>query len=126
MSKHNKYQELDPEEEFAEVLQGNVDMNRASDIKVLYPYRWVMLASLAMCSCASGFGQLGFAPIASVLTKLYDISDLIPTMLVLIYFVAFVLLNFPIIFVMSFDQVEFITRGRRRLREVFPPNGACP
>ena len=63
MTKYNDY-EISPEEEFAELLQGNIDSNRASDIKVLYPYRWVMLASLAMCSTASGFGQLGFAPIA--------------------------------------------------------------
>ena len=100
MTKYNDY-DISPEEEFAELLQGNIDSNRASDIKVLYPYRWVMLASLTMCSTASGFGQLGFAPIASVLTEVYGVSNLVPTMLVLCYFVAFILLNFPIIYVME-------------------------
>lgn len=62
----------------------------------LYGYRWVFCAAFAASLVASGLQMVGFAPVGGVFTECYNnVSGFQVSLLVLVYIVVFVPLNFP-------------------------------
>ena len=73
----------------------------ASEAKILYPYRFLVLGCFILTSCANGFSQFAYAPISVVLESLYGISPLATTTIVLIYYAGFLFFAPPFTYIMD-------------------------
>ena len=65
------------------------------------PYRWVVLLTYTLAYTSSAYVMTTFAPISSIVAKVYDVTPLIVNTCVSIFFMSFVLFNFLSVYVLE-------------------------
>ena len=63
----------------------------------LYPYRWLIQLSFSLALGSTGIIQVGFSPIAHIITRIYDINHVVVEMQALIFVFISIFANFLVI-----------------------------
>ena len=67
----------------------------------VYTYRWTLLASFSFGLAASGFCMVGFSAVSQIIAEVYDTTEFMLSLCVLVFLIMYVPSNFVVLWVLN-------------------------